>query len=367
MDLSEAKCRELNTTLIDALTRQDWPIAKDLLRQLRGQDASKKLKACSAPAAPLPAWSLAGPSLARRPTRGSHAWRLPDWQILASTKLGNTVFKLSKVADTEVADAAEFLVQKWRQLNKKPEAKATEFKAEVRAEFKAEVKAEVKPQGAGEKRPRDEPPDAPETKAVKTAGAESGAAAAPSSSSGTAVLAKTGDSVRDSVRSKLREAFAKGIAANVRLLRELDVDASTLAMECEEAMLSKFGGVTKEYQVRFRSLMFNLKDPKNPEFIRAVVLGQLHIADLADMDVKEMASAEMKKQRHVWSEHAKMALMDEQTYNQYTGKQVQDGILKCPKCKSMKTTYVEVQTRSADEPTTKKCLCTDCTYRWKFC
>ncbi|EOD05335.1 hypothetical protein EMIHUDRAFT_461968 [Emiliania huxleyi CCMP1516] len=33
----------------------------------------------------------------------------------------------------------------------------------------------------------------------------------------------------------------------------------------------------------------------------------------------------------------------------------------CPKCKSMKTSYVEVQTRSADEPTTKKCLCTDCT------
>jgi len=80
-----------------------------------------------------------------------------------------------------------------------------------------------------------------------------------------------------------------------------------------------------------------------------------------------MASAEVKKQRHDWSEHAKMALMDEQTYNQYTGKQVQDGILKCPKCKSMKTSYVEVQTRSADEPTTKKCLCTDCTYRWKFC
>jgi transcription elongation factor S-II len=304
-------------------------------------------------------------------------------QILASTKLGKTVFKLSKVADTDVADAAELLVQKWRQLSKKPDAKAAEVKEEVKAEVKAQVKAEIKaeikaevkaevtreakPQGTGEKRPRDEPAAAFETKAVKTENAGSGAAAAPSSSSAPVVLAKTGDAVRDSVRSKLREAFTKGIASNVRLLRELDVDASTLAMEAEEAMLSKYGGVTKEYQVRFRSLMFNLKDSKNPEFIRAVVLGQLHVADLADMDVKEMASAEMKKQRHVWSEHAKMALMDEQTYNQYTGKQVQDGILKCPKCKSMKTTYVEVQTRSADEPTTKKCLCTDCTYRWKFC
>ena len=47
--------------------------------------------------------------------------------------------------------------------------------------------------------------------------------------------------------------------------------------------------------------------------------------------------------------------------------QVQDGILSCPRCKSKKTEYVEVQTRSADEPTTKKCLCNDCEYRWKFC
>jgi hypothetical protein len=55
MELTEAKCRDLNTTLIGALTRQDWPIAKDLLRQLRGADASNKLKArSSACAAPSP-------------------------------------------------------------------------------------------------------------------------------------------------------------------------------------------------------------------------------------------------------------------------------------------------------------------------
>jgi len=33
----------------------------------------------------------------------------------------------------------------------------------------------------------------------------------------------------------------------------------------------------------------------------------------------------------------------------------------------MKTEYIEVQTRSADEPTTKKCTCNNCDYRWKFC
>ena len=51
----------------------------------------------------------------------------------------------------------------------------------------------------------------------------------------------------------------------------------------------------------------------------------------------------------------------------YKGIKTEDGILKCPRCKSMKTEYTEVQTRSADEPTTKKCVCNACDYRWKFC
>ena len=177
--------------------------------------------------------------------------------------------------------------------------------------------------------------------------------------------------------------------------------------------------------MRFRSLMFNLRDAKNPHFItaramprrwrclprvaradhsgmgawQAVICGQIHTSNLATMEVCEMASEEMKKARlagtagtspprlpHIAShrylvrkfrvaskarldaaEHAKMALMDDRTYKNYAGKATEDGILKCPKCKSMKTDYVEVQTRSADEPTTKKCICNVCDYRWKFC
>lgn len=43
-----------------------------------------------------------------------------------------------------------------------------------------------------------------------------------------------------------------------------------------------------------------------------------------------------------------------------------DGAFKC-KCGSLKTEYTEVQTRSADEPTTKKVYCWKCGNRWKFC
>ena len=36
------------------------------------------------------------------------------------------------------------------------------------------------------------------------------------------------------------------------------------------------------------------------------------------------------------------------------------------KCKTMKTTYYEMQTRSADEPMTTFVSCLNCENRWKF-
>merc|ERR1719217_1874675 len=129
-------------------------------------------------------------------------------------------------------------------------------------------------------------------------------------------------------------------------------------------MFNNFGDTGKKYKDRYRSLNFNLCDPKNPDFVRSVVMGSRMVEDLPKMDVKDMASDAVKKQREQAHEHAKMALMDAKSWEKYSGKQQQDGILKCPKCKSMKTEYTEVQTRSADEPTTKKCFCNACSYRW---
>jgi DNA-directed RNA polymerase subunit M/transcription elongation factor TFIIS len=43
-----------------------------------------------------------------------------------------------------------------------------------------------------------------------------------------------------------------------------------------------------------------------------------------------------------------------------------EGILKCGKCKSNKTDYYQMQTRSADEPMTTYANCKACGHRWKF-
>ena len=42
-----------------------------------------------------------------------------------------------------------------------------------------------------------------------------------------------------------------------------------------------------------------------------------------------------------------------------------EGQFKCGKCKSTKTTYYQMQTRSADEPMTTFVTCTTCNNRWK--
>ena len=43
-----------------------------------------------------------------------------------------------------------------------------------------------------------------------------------------------------------------------------------------------------------------------------------------------------------------------------------EGVFKCGRCKSKKTTYYQMQTRSADEPMTTFVTCLECEKRWKF-
>jgi transcription elongation factor S-II len=46
---------------------------------------------------------------------------------------------------------------------------------------------------------------------------------------------------------------------------------------------------------------------------------------------------------------------------------ISNGLFKCKKCNQYKTTYYQMQTRSADEPLTTFVTCMVCNNRWKFC
>lgn len=74
-----------------------------------------------------------------------------------------------------------------------------------------------------------------------------------------------------------------------------------------------------------------------------------------------MASDEMKRFRQ---ECAKEGIREAQVAkNQGT----ETNLFKCGKCGKRKTTYTQLQTRSADEPMTTFVLCLDCGNRWKVC
>ena len=267
-----------------------------------------------------------------------HADAKGKLQALASSKLSKTVMKIAKNNQhQEVQRAAQLIVNKWKALLHSSKTQPASHTPPPVVEKPSQPKPTLPSDPKG-------PPPINLSPAMKT-----------------------GDSTRDMVRQKLKDIFEKGLGDHASLLREHDCDPTSMAVEAEESLFMRYRAPDKDYKARFRSIVFNLQDKKNPEFILSVVSGQRHVGDLATMEVKEMASDSVKKQRAEWNENAKMALMDEKTYNKYSGKAQEDGILKCPKCKSMKTEYTEVQTRSADEPTTKKCFCNNCTYRWKFC
>lgn len=52
-------------------------------------------------------------------------------------------------------------------------------------------------------------------------------------------------------------------------------------------------------------------------------------------------------------------------YNAKEAKAQMEGFFQCRRCKSKKTTYYEMQTRSADEPMTVFVSCHNCTASWK--
>ena len=382
VELTAAECAGLSKRLKDATDSKDTKTLKDILDVLNASNAKGKLV------------------------------------NIKAAKLGNPVQKLSYHEDPDIKAAAAELVRKWKALaNDKvkpaaggPAAAAATSAPSPSAPPEATVPKTEPPAATV---PKTEPKPEPAEATNEAAGPTPAATASSSSSDhkpGQLVL--TGEAIRDSVLQKLHDVFKKGLTTHAAFLRDHDSDPAVMAQAraapalcaparlghapvCSLCVSGMRGGDVREIGRRFEGVQGSLPDShvqptgregapqargepglrglsvhvlapwQNPDFIQGVLMGMFVVTDLATMDVKEMASGAMKEQRQKYSEYAKMALMDAKSYEKYAGKEVQDGILKCPKCKGMKTEYTEVQTRSADEPTTKKCFCNDCGYRWK--
>lgn len=176
-------------------------------------------------------------------------------------------------------------------------------------------------------------------------------------------LVKCDDSLRDKVRELLVEALSK-VASEVDDDMKDEVNACDpirVAVIVESIMFEKMGRSNGTQKFKYRSIMFNIKDPNNPDLRRKVLLGEVKPERLITMTPDEMASDQRQRENHQIKERA---LFDcerggppKATTDQF----------KCGRCGQRKTTYYQLQTRSADEPMTTFVTCVNCNNHWKFC
>ena len=111
---------------------------------------------------------------------------------------------------------------------------------------------------------------------------------------------------------------------------------------------------TQLYVDRLRSIYINLKSPD--------LLEQIKNREIKPENVAFMTHQELNPEH--WKEYIERKIKRDST-KYTTNIEASTDMFTCKKCKSKKCTYYELQTRSADEPTTVFITCLDCGKHWK--
>lgn len=98
------------------------------------------------------------------------------------------------------------------------------------------------------------------------------------------------------------------------------------------------------YKQKYMDIMTNLKGSLSS----MILSGSVSSRDVAYMSPQQLDPDKWKPKEDVNTED------------------VVEGIFKCKKCGSKRTTYYSLQTRSSDEPMTNFITCVDCQNRWKM-
>ena len=109
------------------------------------------------------------------------------------------------------------------------------------------------------------------------------------------------------------------------------------------------------YKNKFLSIKYNME---NSNLCERILSGEVKTRFIADMNSTSMdpngRHAQAIKARREYSD--KILSRNDENFV---------GLFTCNKCKSKKTTYYQMQTRSADEPMTTFVTCLNCSKRWK--
>lgn len=116
-----------------------------------------------------------------------------------------------------------------------------------------------------------------------------------------------------------------------------------------------------KYKQKFCSIRFNLSQESNYEMLNNIINKKIDFRKIVFMEPDEIwpsgPVAIRKKQLEIEEKQKEMSAKELDDFN--------DGLFKCAKCKKNKTTYYQLQTRSADEPMTTYVTCLNCNKNWK--
>ena len=156
---------------------------------------------------------------------------------------------------------------------------------------------------------------------------------------------------RENMRAKLQQLYGSGMNPSIMANIEIGVYNYAIKEATNLKVIKKWDvpAFSTLYMDRLRTIYNNLK---NPELLALLASEELSPKTLAFMTHQEMNP-----------EHWK-AMIDakiKRDANKYNTKvEAMTEMFTCKKCKSKRCTYYELQTRSADEPSTIFISCLDC-------
>jgi transcription elongation factor S-II len=163
---------------------------------------------------------------------------------------------------------------------------------------------------------------------------------------------------RENVRSKIIKKFGKdGMDPTIFVNVEIGVYNYAIKEATSLKIIRKWDvpAFSTIYMNRLRTIYINLKN--NPDLLTMLQNKEVSPKTLAFMTHQEMNPIQWKS-------------MIEQKMKRDAGKyssniEAMTEMFTCKKCKSKRCTYYELQTRSADEPSTIFISCLDCGKHWK--
>ena len=161
-----------------------------------------------------------------------------------------------------------------------------------------------------------------------------------------------------------------------KVCKELELEFSRVANEADEgcvkpnvmacdpvrvaasksAMFKKIGWSNGIKKAKYRSVVFNLNDPENPDLRRKVLLGQIKLEVLVTMYVVEMASQKMQRE----SIQIQLKSLSRCLHDANLKEKASTNMFQCSWCWKRKCICYQLQTRSADEPMTTYVTCVNC-------